>query len=66
VNSARVNGYQSVVAFGPVQGKHLPRYRIFDLDEQGVALAGILNGYDLVAQNLRLIKRPGSNRWAQQ
>jgi Phosphodiester glycosidase len=65
VNSGRVNDYQSVAAFEP-RGKRLPRFRIFDLDAPGVTPRGILKDYASAVQNLRLIKRPGSNRWSQQ
>lgn len=66
VNSQHVNDYQSVAAFGPKEAGDLPRFRIFDLDEPGAMMESIRRAYDLVAQNLRLIKRPGSNRWSQQ
>ena len=66
VNNDHVNNYQSVAAFDPVEGRGLARFRIFDLDDQGVTMAGILADYASVVQNLRLIKRPGLNRWSQQ
>lgn len=66
VNSGHVNGYQSVAAFDPQGGKGLPRFRIFDLDSPGVSMQAILKDYASAVQNLRLIKRPGSNRWSQQ
>ncbi len=65
LNNGHVNGYQSVAAFDPVEGRPLPRFRIFDLDENGVTMATILRDYVSAVQNLRLIKRPGSNRWSQ-
>lgn len=65
VNSSHVNGYKSVAAFDP-RGERRPRFRIFDLDEPGVTLKTILRDYASAAQNLRLIKRPGSNVWPQQ
>jgi len=63
VNNGHVNTYQSVAAFDPVEGKHLPRFRIFDLDDTGVTMASIPQDYTSAVQNLRLVKRPGSNRW---
>ncbi len=66
VNSSRVNNYQSVAAFDPRDPKALPRFRIFDLDAPGVTIPSILADYASVVQNLRLIKRPGSNQWSQQ
>jgi hypothetical protein len=62
----RVKSYASVAAFDPRQGKERPPFRLFDLDEDGVTLDGILEDYDSVVQNLRLIKRPGENRWSTQ
>ncbi len=67
VNSSRVNKYLSVAAFDPKHGKvKLPEFRIFDLDAPGVTMAGILKDYSSAVQNLRLVKRPGENRWSQQ
>jgi hypothetical protein len=63
VNNANINRYRSAVAFTP-QSPGLPPARIFDLDEQ--PLKDVLVHYESVAQNLRLIKRPGMNRWAPQ
>lgn len=65
VNSSQVAKYQSVAAFGP-RNASLPRFHIFDLDAPGVSLQGILKDYASVAQNLRLIKRPGMSQWGQQ
>ena len=66
VNSSHVNKYQSVAAFHPQDGKELPEFRIFDLDAPGVTMEAILGDFSSVVQNLRLIKRPGENRWSQQ
>lgn len=66
VNNDHVNDYQSVAAFDPVEGRELARFRIFDLDDPSVTMAGILIDYASAVQNLRLIKRPGLNRWSQQ
>ena len=61
-----VNDYQSVAAFDPVAGRGLPPFRIFDLDAPGITLDTIRRDYGSVVQNLRLIKRPGDNRWQRQ
>jgi exopolysaccharide biosynthesis protein len=66
VVNAKVNGYQSVLAFDPRDGKNVPRVRIFDLDAPGSNLQGILADYASALQNLRLIKRPGTNQWGKQ
>lgn len=63
-NSQRVNEYQSVAAFG-ARRSGLPPFRIFDLDEPGADIPAILKDYASAVQNLRLIKRPGDNRWGQ-
>jgi hypothetical protein len=54
------NKYRSAAAFDPVNEGD-PTFRIFDLDE--VTLAELKGRYRTVVQNLRLIKRPGKNRW---
>ena len=66
VYSSRVNQYQSVIAFDPREGKHVPAFRIFDLDAPGIAMPAILADYASAVQNLRLIKHPGTNQWARQ
>jgi len=63
VNNRRINKYQSVAAFDPRAGRDLSEFRIFDLDAPGVTMKNILRDYSSVVQNLRLIKRPGKNRW---
>jgi hypothetical protein len=63
VNNSHVNSYQSVAAFGPRPGRAVPSFRIFDLDEPGVTMTAILDDYASALQNLRLVKRPGENRW---
>jgi hypothetical protein len=63
VNNHRVNAYESVAAFGPRRDE-LPPFRIFDLDVTDFET--IDADYECVLQNLRLIKRPGENRWPQQ
>jgi hypothetical protein len=65
VNNDNVNAYQSVAAFNP-RRDGLPQFRIFDMDEPGVSMQGILQDYASAVQNLRLIKRPGQNQWTQQ
>ena len=65
LNNDNVNAYQSVAAFDP-RHDGLPRFRIFDLDSPGVSMGAILRDYASAVQNLRLIKRPGWNRWRQQ
>jgi hypothetical protein len=65
VNNTRTTSYQSVAAFDP-RREGLPRFRIFDLDSPGVSMEAILRDYASAVQNLRLIKRPGQNRWGQQ
>ncbi len=52
--------YLSAAAFNPVNPKDTS-FGIFDLDE--TPLKQIRNRYQTVIQNLRLIKRPGINRW---
>jgi hypothetical protein len=66
VHNARLNSYQSVMAFDPRESKKVPAFRIFDLDSPGVNLQAILADYASAVQNLRLIKHPGLNQWGQQ
>ena len=66
VYARAVKTYQSVAAFDPRRPERLPRFRIFDLDEPGVTIARIREGYASLVQNLRLVKRPGRNRWREQ
>lgn len=63
INSTRVNSYQSAAAFEPKRDT-LPAFRLYDLDE--TPLDSVIAWYHCVVQNLRLIKRPGANRWSQQ
>jgi len=63
LNSAAANHYHSAAAFAPRDSALAP-FRIFDLDE--VELASVARDYGCVVQNLRLIKRPGLNRWSPQ
>jgi len=59
------NAYQSIAAFDPRRGG-LPPFRMLDLDAPGVTMGSITHDYASAVQNLRLIKRPGSNRWGRQ
>jgi len=63
INNGRVNAYRSVAAFDALQ-PDIPRFRIFDLDETD--FEEIRGSYRCHVQNLRLVKRPGENRWPQQ
>jgi hypothetical protein len=61
--SRGTNGYLSAAAFDPVDPKD-PPFRIFDLDDD--PLPSLLPRYRRIVQNLRLVKRPGENRWSPQ
>jgi hypothetical protein len=64
INNKRVvTKHLSVFAANPV-GPDKPQARIFDIDEKNIK--DIIKDYNVVIQNLRLIKRPRQNRWAQQ
>ena len=65
INSDEINDYQSVTAFNPRRPDLLP-FQIFDLDTPGVTVQTIRQDYASLVQNLRLIKKPGENRWKQQ
>jgi hypothetical protein len=65
INNDNVNAYKSVAAFDP-RRDGLPLFRIFDLDSPGVSMESISQDYASLLQNLRLIKRPGQNRWSPQ
>jgi len=62
VNNPRLSRYQSVAAFCPKKSGTVP-FRIFDVDAPGFSLEQVKARYNCVVQNLRLIKRPGQNRW---
>ncbi len=62
VNSKRITSYQSVAAVGP-RSDQLPRFRIFDLEKPAAEIPSIAKDYSLVVQNLRLIQRPGVDKW---
>ncbi|MEL6343469.1 MAG: phosphodiester glycosidase family protein [Myxococcota bacterium] len=57
--------YQSLAVFGPTT-PGLPPFRIHDLDAEGANLPALMAPYRYAIQNLRLIKRPGQNRWGNQ
>jgi hypothetical protein len=61
----RNNGYQSLAAFSPLDGKG-PQFRIYDLDSEKRDIKQLSARYRYAVQNLRLIKRPGINRWKPQ
>lgn len=64
MNNPRVHRtYASVFAFNPKKAE-LPPARIYDTDEKD--MKDVIAEYQTVIQNLRLIKRPGLIRWAQQ
>jgi hypothetical protein len=64
LNNPRIHKtYTSVFAFNPKKAE-MPAAMIFDTDVQDIK--EIISGYHTVVQNLRLIKRPGLIRWAQQ
>jgi len=63
VLSRGVNPYLSAAAFAPVDPADVP-FRIVDLDEE--PLAAVIARYRRVVQNLRMVKRPGENRWSPQ
>lgn len=62
VNNGRVvkRDYRSAAAFHPLKDD-LPAFRMFDLDE--TKMDSVRADYGTVIQNIRLIKRPGENRW---
>jgi hypothetical protein len=66
INNSHLNSYKSVIAFDPKDDRSVPSVKIFDLDSSGVTIQSILKGYKSMAQNLRLIKKPGINVWPQQ
>jgi len=60
VSNRAANDYLSAAAFDPIDPAD-PPFRIFDLDE--IPLGEVAARYRTVIQNLRLVKRPGMNRW---
>ncbi len=70
MNNAYINAYQSVAAFNP-KDSTIENFRIFDIEKlngilQKDSIRDIINNYNSVVQNLRLIKRSKDNRWSQQ
>ena len=65
VNNPRLSRYKSVAAFCPGEDG-IPPFRIFDTDDPGFAMDAVKRRYNCVVQNLRLLKRPGINRWQPQ
>lgn len=64
INNSQVSTkYHSVAAFHPID-KPKPGFRIYDIDEEN--MKEIIKSYNIVIQNLRLIKRPAQNRWSKQ
>lgn len=64
MNNATINSkYFSVAAFNPIDTTS-KFFHIFDIDDSNIK--DIINNYNTVIQNLRLIKRPALNRWSQQ
>lgn len=57
------NDYRQAACWGPRQDD-LPPFALYDLDE--TPEDDFCDLYDVVIQNLRLIKKPGENRWSQQ
>ncbi len=61
LNNRHINSsHYSLAAFHPVDSTAAPFY-IFDIDDYPAD--SVLAAYKSVVQNLRLIKRPGENRW---
>ncbi len=65
-DARHLTGLESLLAFDPQEGRFVPPFRIFDLDEPGVTIQTVPEVYGSVIQNLRLIKRPGTNVWSRQ
>jgi hypothetical protein len=64
LNNPHINKtYFSIAAFNPVDSSS-SHFRIFDFDRTD--MRKIIASYNTVIQNLRLVKRPGVNRWEQQ
>ncbi len=64
INNARIaSKFLSVFACNPV-AEEIRRAKIFDIDESN--MKDVIGNYNTVVQNLRLIKRPGENRWSKQ
>jgi len=62
VNARRISSYQSVAAAEP-RSPVSPRFHIFDVEKPSSEVPAIAKDYNLVVQNLRLIQRPGVDKW---
>lgn len=65
VNSRRVNTYRSAVVFN-AKTTGAKEFHVLDLERPKQEIARLSERYGSVIQNLRLISRPGTNRWTQQ
>ena len=63
LNSRNHPNYESLMVFNP-NVDNIPSFYIYDSDE--TSFDSIIKQYDSVVENLRLIKRPGINRWPKQ
>ncbi len=63
LNSINHPHYHSVMAFNPLFDD-LPSFYLYDTDV--TPLDSIVNKFDSIVENLRLIKRSGENRWPKQ
>ena len=63
LNSRYHPNYYSVLAFEPIL-EDIPEVYIYDSDE--ISMDTIVAQYNSIIENLRLIKRPGINRWPEQ
>ena len=70
INNSNINHYQSIAAFNP-KDTNKDKFKIFDIEKiNGVLdteyIKSIIDEYETVIQNLRLVKRSKENRWPQQ
>jgi len=70
INNSNINHYQSIAAFNP-KDPTKDKFKIFDIEKNNGYLNRdyinkIIDEYESVIQNLRLIKRSAENRWPQQ
>ena len=70
INNSNINHYQSIAAFNPKDSTK-EKFKIFDIEKNNGYLNKkyinkIIDEYESVIQNLRLIKRSAENRWSQQ
>jgi uncharacterized protein YigE (DUF2233 family) len=64
VYTSRRSPYESIAAFDPVRPTVQP-FHILDVDKRRDTMSMAGKNYGSIVQNLRLIKRPGKNVWAQ-